>query len=66
MCLKALGEWEEEWGEGIVRSLGYTCIHTIFKITNKNLLYSTWNSAQYTIKTSTEKEFEKEYIPVHV
>ena len=37
------------WGEGIVRDFGkvmYTLLYSKW-ITNKNLLYSTWNSAQY-------------------
>ena len=39
---------EEEWGEGIVREFGidmYTLLYLKW-ITNKDLLYSTWNSAQ--------------------
>ena len=42
------GCWEERWGEGIVREFGmdmYTLIYLTW-ITNQNLLYSTWNSAQ--------------------
>ena len=47
------GYWGEEWGEGIVREFGidmYTLLY--FKwITNKDLLYSTGNSAQYYVTT---------------
>jgi len=36
-----------ESGEGHIWNLGLTDIHTIYKINNKNLLCSTWNSIQY-------------------
>ena len=42
------------------------CDQKIKKITNKDLLYSIRNSAQYYIKTSMGKELEKEQILVHV
>ena len=41
------------WGEGIVREIGidmYTLLHLKW-ITNKDLLYSTGNSAQYYVTT---------------
>ena len=53
MCLKALGEWGEEWGEGIFREFGI-------------YMYGTWNSAQYSKKSLNGKKFEKEYIHVYV
>ena len=43
----------EEWGVGIVRELGidmYTLLY-VKQITNKDFLYSTGNSAQYSIIT---------------
>ena len=43
----------EGWGEGIVRELGidmYTLLYLKW-ITNKDLLYSTGNSAQYCVTT---------------
>ena len=49
-------------GEGIVREFGmdmYTLLY-LKCITNKDLLYSTGNSAQYSLTTSLGKEFEKE------
>ena len=38
---------------------------SVFKITNKNLLYSTGNSAQYSIITQMGKNFEKEYMYIY-
>ena len=37
------------WGEGIVREFGMDMCTLLYLkwITNKDLLYSTWNSAQY-------------------
>ena len=40
--------WGDGWGEGIVREFGmdmYTLLYLKW-ITNKDLLYSTWNSVQ--------------------
>ena len=51
-------------GKGRVKELRmntYT-LQSSKKITNKDLLYSIRNSAQYYIKTSMGKEFEKEQI----
>ena len=39
----------EGWGEGIVREIGmdmYTLLYLKW-ITNKDILYSTWNSVQF-------------------
>ena len=44
---------EEGWGVGIVREFGidmYTLLYLKW-ITNKDLLYSTGNSAQYSVTT---------------
>ena len=39
---------EKRWGEGIVRESGFYMYTRLYLkwITNKDLLYSTWNSAQ--------------------
>ena len=54
--------------EGIVREFGmdmYTLLN--FKwITNKDLLYSTWNSAQCYVATGMGGEFRGEWIHVYV
>ena len=45
---RTYGCWEEGCGEGTVREFGtdmYTLLYLKW-ITNKDLLYSTWNSAQ--------------------
>ena len=45
---------EEGWGEGIVREFGmdmYTLLYLKW-ITNKDLMYSTWNSAQCYVAAS--------------
>ena len=50
---------EEGWGEGIVRELGMD-MHTLLYlkwITNKVLLYSTGNSAQYYVAMWMEEGF---------
>ena len=55
-------------GRGKVREFGfnvYRLLHLKW-ITNKNLLYTTGNSAQYYITTYMGKEFDKEYIQVYV
>ena len=58
----------EGWREGIVREFGidiYTLIY--FKwITNKNLLYSTWNSAQCYVLAWMEGKFAGEWIYAYV
>ena len=40
--------------------------YSIYKIINKDLLYSTGNSTQYSVKTYMGKESEKEWIYVYV
>ena len=58
----------ERWWAGIVREFGidmYTLLY--FKwITNKDLLYSTGNSTQYSVMTYMGKESKKEWIYVYV
>ena len=52
----------EVLGGGIVREFGtdmYTLLY-LKRITNKYLLYSTGNCAQYSVTTYLGKEFEKE------
>ena len=53
---------------GVNQKMGidiYTLLYTK-QITNKDLLYSTGNSTQYSVMTSMEKEFKKEWICAHV
>ena len=55
-------------GGGMVREFGsntYTLLYLKW-ITNKDLLCSTGNSAQYPVTTEWRKEFEKEEIHVYV
>ena len=55
-------------GEGIVREFGmdmYTLLYLKW-ITNKDLLYSTGNSAQCSVITKMGKEFEEEWITHYV
>ena len=54
------------WGEGIVKDFeGH--VHTaIFKMDNKSLLYSTWNSAQCYVAAWMGRGFEGECIHVYV
>lgn len=50
------------WFRGIDWELGIN-IHTVLclrQITNKDLLYNTGNSAQYSVTTYMGEEFEKE------
>ena len=54
-------------GEGIVREFGtdmYTLLY-LKQITNKDLLYSTGNSAQYYMAACRGGEFEVEWIRVY-
>ena len=56
------------WGEGIVRDFGkimYTLQYSKW-ITNKDLLYSTWNSAQLYLAAWMRKGFWGEWIHVYV
>ena len=55
-------------GEGINWEIGidiYTLLY-IKQITNKDLLYSTGNSTQYSVMAYMGKESEKEHIYVYV
>ena len=55
-------------GGGIVREFGidrYTLLY-LKRMTNKDLLYSTRNSAQHFVTIQLGKEFEKEWICVYV
>ena len=50
---RTYGYWGEGWGGGMVREFG-TDMHTLLYlkwITNKDLLYSTGNSVQYSVIT---------------
>ena len=56
------------WGEGIVREFWmdmYTVLY-LKCITNKDLLYSTWNSGQYYVTVQMEGGFRGEWIHVYV
>ena len=58
----------EMWRGGINQELGMN-IHTLLyirQITNKDLLHSTGNSAQYSVITDMGNESEKEWIYVYV
>ena len=58
----------EGWGEGIVREFGidmYTLLYSKW-ITNKDLLYSTGNSAQCYVAAWMGGEFGGEWIHVYV
>ena len=54
-----------QWGRGIYQKLGMN-LHTlqyIRQIPNKDLLYGTGNSTQYSVMTCMRKEFKKsEYV----
>ena len=58
----------EGWGEGILREFGmdmYTLLY-LTCITNKDLLYSTWNSAQCYVAAWMGGEFGGKWIHAHV
>ena len=58
----------DSWGEEIVKDLGkvmYTLPYLKW-ITNKNLLYSTWNSVQCCVSAWMGGVFGREWIHVHV
>ena len=60
--------WGKRWEEGIVREFGkvmYTLLYLKW-ITNKDLLYSTWNSAQCYVAAWMGGEFRAEWIHVYV
>ena len=59
----------EGWGEGITREFAIDTLYTLLylkQITNKDLLYSTGNSTQYSAVTHMGKESKKEWIYVYV
>ena len=61
-------QWERVEGEGIVREFGrdmYTQLYLKW-ITNKDLLYSTWNSAQCYVVVWMGKEIGGEWIHVYM
>ena len=56
------------WGGGVNQEVGiniYTLLYTK-QITNKDVLYRTENSTQYSVITYMGKESEKEWIYVYV
>ena len=53
-------------GKGYLGSLDMYTLLYLKWITNKNLLYTTWNSAQYYVAAWMGGEFEGEWIHVHV
>ena len=55
-------------GEGIVREFGVDMYALLYLkwITNKVLLYSTWNSAQCCVAAWMGREFGGEWIHIHV
>ena len=56
--------WEAQ--EGWVFGVDMSTLLYLKRITNKDLLYSTGNAAQYSVTTLLGKEFEKEWIRVYV
>ena len=59
---------EEGWGEGTVREFGID-MHTplcLKWLTNKELLYSTWDSAQCLVVVWMVDKFGEEWIRVYV
>ena len=59
---------EEGWGQGIVMEFGmvmYTLLYLKW-VTNKDLLYSTGNSAQCYVAAWMGGEFREEWIHVYV
>ena len=54
----------EGWGEGIVREFGMGMYILLYLkwITKKDLLYSTWNSAQYYVAAWIGWKFEYIYM----
>ena len=58
------GCWEEGWGEGIARQFGmdmYTLLYLKW-ITNKDLPYGAWNSAQCYVAAWVGGESGREWI----
>ena len=62
MVTRGEGEEEINWEIGIDI---YTLLYTK-QVTNKDLLYSTGNSTQYSVMSYMEKNLKKEWIYVHV
>ena len=65
---KLMGFWREGEGKGTVREFGmnmYTLLYLKW-ITNKDPLYSMWNSAQCYVTAWMGKEFGGEWIHVYV
>ena len=65
-CRKEIYGYQGVRGGGINWEIGidiYTLLY-IKQITNKNLLYSTGNSTQYSVMTYTGKESKKEWVYV--
>ena len=65
---KLMASRGEEWEEGVVREFGidlYTVLYLRW-ITNKDLLFSTWNSAQCYVAAWMEGEFGGEWIHVYI
>ena len=56
----------EGWGKGQLGSLDMYILLYLKWITNKNLLYSTWNSAQCYVAAWMGGEFEGDWIHVYV
>ena len=57
-----VGSGGKDWEFGIIRcELLY-----IEWISNKVLLYSVWNYVQYPMMNQNGKEYEKEYICIHI
>ena len=58
----------KEWGEGIIRESGidmYTVLYSKW-ITNRNLLYSTWDSALCSVVAWVGTESGGEWMHVYV
>ena len=65
---KLMASRGEEWEEGVVREFGidlYTVLYLRW-ITNKDLLFSTWNYAQCYVAAWMEGEFGGEWIHVYI
>ena len=62
------GCWGKRWEEGIIRKFGMDMNTLLYLkwITNKNLLYSTGNSAQCYVAACIEGKFGREWILVYV
>ena len=60
------GWWQKIWGKSIVREFGMDMYMLLYlkRITNKDLLYSPWNSAQCYVATWMRGEFSGEWMHV--